>query len=323
MTAKGVTATHVTAMGGHRKERCHVASRRLAAVAAGYFLDRALGEPPASAHPVRAFGALMSALEKHVYRDRRVYGAAYCATGMAVAAATGLGVPSVALAVLVAIGGRALEDAANGVARAIDAADLGLARERVRALVGRDPQHLDEPELVRAVVESVAENTNDAVVAPLVLALVGGALGAYCYRAANTLDSMVGYRNPRYLRFGWASARLDDAASFLPARVTALLVAAVRPARARQVMRAVRRDARLHPSPNAGVAEAAFAAALGLRLGGTNAYGGLVEHRPLLGSGRVPERADIGRAVRLSRHVGTAAAGSLLVVASLLWWRGR
>ena len=313
----------VKAMGGHRKWRSNAASRRSVAVAAGYFLDRALGEPPDEVHPLRAFGSLMNALEKALYRDRRLSGAIYCAAGAAVAAASGLAVPSAALAVLVTSGGRALGDAASGVARAIDAADLTLARERVRALVGRDPEHLDEAELVRAVVESVAENTNDAVVAPLVYALAGGALGAYCYRAANTLDSMVGYRNPRYLRFGWASARLDDTAGFLPARVTALLVAAVRPARWREVLLAVRQDARLHPSPNAGVAEAAFAAALGLRLGGTNTYEGLVEHRPALGGGRAPERADIDRAVRLSRQVGHAAATGLAVLASLLWWQAR
>ena len=311
------------AITSHQRAGRHRASRRLAAVAAGYFLDRAFGEPPDEVHPLRAFGALMGALERSLYRDRRLYGAIYCAAGAAVAAAAGLAVPSVALAVLVATGGRALGDAATGVARAIDAADLGLARERVRALVGRDPERLDEPELVRAVVESVAENTNDAVVAPLVYALAGGALGAYCYRAANTLDSMVGYRNPRYLRFGWASARLDDAAGFVPARATALLVAAVHPARWRQVLNAVRQDARLHPSPNAGVAEAAFAAALGLRLGGTNSYGGLAEHRPALGRGRAPERADIERAVRLSRHVGDAAAVSMVVGAFLLRWQAR
>ncbi|MGC8626807.1 MAG: adenosylcobinamide-phosphate synthase CbiB [Acidimicrobiales bacterium] len=311
------------AKGGCRKVTRHAAQRRLLAAAAGYFLDRVFGEPPVSVHPVRAFGTLMGILESALYRDRRLHGAVYSVSGMAVAAAAGLMVPSVALAVLVTTGGRALEEAATAVAQAIASADIPLARERVRALVGRDPEHLDEPELVRAVVESVAENTNDAVIAPLSYALAGGAFGAYCYRAVNTLDSMVGYPNDRYLRFGWASARLDDVAGFLPARLTALFVIAVRPAKWRQVVRAVRQDARLHPSPNAGVAEAAFAAALGLRLGGTNSYGGQLEQRPALGEGRPPKRADIERAVRLSRHVGTAAAVSTLMATAVLWWRAR
>ena len=162
--------------------------------------------------------------------------------------------------------------------------------------------------------ESVAENTVDAVVAPALWALAAGAAGALGYRAVNTMDAMVGHRSHRYLAYGWASARADDLAGWVPARVTAALVAAVRPAGAGAVWRAVRRDAPAHPSPNAGVAEAAFAAALGLRLGGFNRYGERVELRPPLGSGRPPEPADIARAVRLSGDVALALAGALTVV---------
>ena len=165
-------------------------------------------------------------------------------------------------------------------------------------------------------VESVAENTVDAVVAPACWAAVGGAAGAGFYRAVNTLDAMVGHRNERYRRFGWAAARLDDVANWIPARLTGLLVAAVRPARAREVLDALVHPP-AHPSPNAGVAEAAFAAALGLRLGGDTVYAGRVDPRPTFGTGRPPEPADIDAAVRLSRDV-TLALAALLATPAVL-----
>jgi adenosylcobinamide-phosphate synthase len=175
--------------------------------------------------------------------------------------------------------------------------------------------------MARAVVESLAENTVDAVVAPALWAALAGGPGAWGYRAVNTLDAMVGHRSRRYERFGWASARLDDAANFIPARVTAALVAAVRPGRARLVWTVVRRDAARHPSPNGGVAEAAFAAALGLRLGGANIYGGRVEVRPSLGEGRPPEPSDIAPASALSRDVETALTVLLAAAAAPRWRR--
>jgi adenosylcobinamide-phosphate synthase len=187
------------------------------------------------------------------------------------------------------------------------------------ALVGRDPARLSPSEIARAAVESVAENTVDGIVAPALFTALGGARGALVYRGINTLDSMVGYRDTRYERFGWASARVDDVANFVPARVTAALVAVVRPSAVREICDAVRRDAPSHPSPNAGVAEAAFAAALGLRLGGTSSYGGKLENRPLLGpvDGRVPEARDIAAATRCSQHVTMALFGVLAAAAQL------
>jgi adenosylcobinamide-phosphate synthase len=162
----------------------------------------------------------------------------------------------------------------------------------------------------------VAENTVDAVVAPALWAAVAGAPGALVHRTVNTMDAMVGHRDERYSRYGWASARLDDAAAWVPARLTAALVLGCRPRAARRVVGVVRRDAPGHPSPNSGVAEAAFAAALGLRLGGESSYGGQVEVRATLGDGRPAGRDDIGRAVRLSRDVSVALA-CLLAVAGL------
>ncbi|HWC10960.1 MAG TPA: cobalamin biosynthesis protein, partial [Acidimicrobiales bacterium] len=188
-------------------------------------------------------------------------------------------------------------------------------------LCGREPRKLDTMGLAKATVESVAENTSDAVVAPLFWGAVAGVPGLLGYRAANTLDAMVGHRSPRYARFGWASARADDLAGWVPARVTAVLVAAVRPRWAPSVLEAVRRDASGHPSPNAGVAEAAFAAALGLRLGGPTVYEGRMELRPSLGTGRPPEAADIRRAVRLSSDASLALAAALVVAGA--WARRR
>jgi adenosylcobinamide-phosphate synthase len=179
--------------------------------------------------------------------------------------------------------------------------------------------------MARAVVESVAENTSDAVVAPLLWGAVAGIPGLVAYRAVNTLDAMVGYRSARYLRFGWAAARMDDVANWIPARITAALTAACAPLVTRTspvfVLNVVRRDGGRHPSPNAGRCEAAFAAALGVRLGGTNVYGGVTETRPDLGDGRAPEPEDIRRAVLLSRAV-TVSATALAVLAVLAGdWR--
>jgi adenosylcobinamide-phosphate synthase len=224
-----------------------------------------------------------------------------------------------ALTVTVVVGGRSLDGAAVAVRDALAAGDLDAARVLVRSLVGRRTDDLDAAEIVRAVIESVAENTVDAVIAPVLWAWAGGPSAAAAYRAVNTLDAMVGHRSDRYRNFGWASARLDDAVNFVPGRGAAVLVALVRPARSAAIWRAVRHDAPSHPSPNAGVVEAAFAAALGVRLGGTNIYGDHVEDRVRLGTGAAPSVADIDRARALARDVTVAlsaviAAGSLITV---------
>jgi adenosylcobinamide-phosphate synthase len=257
----------------------------------------------------------MRAVERRVYADRRTAGSAHAAAGMVVGAGAGAALRSTAGATYLAVAGRGLGGAALGVAAALEVGDLDRARSLLPALVGRDPTDLDEKEVARATVESVAENTVDAVVAPALWGAALGAAGALGYRAVNTMDAMVGHHSDRYERYGWASARLDDVAGWIPARITAGLVAAVRPVTAGEVLRTVRRDASGHPSPNAGVAEAAFAAALGLRLGGENHYGERVEVRPPLGSGRPAEPGDIARAVRLSRDVGLALAAVLTTAA--------
>lgn len=290
-----------------------VSLSRSQAAAVGVLADMAFGEPPLRPHPVSLFGRAVRAVERRTYRDTRRAGARHAAIGVGMGAAGGALVRSTALATYVAVAGRALWQAADAVAVALDAGNLDEARRLVPSLVGRDPAELDEKGLARAAVESVAENTVDAVVAPALWGAVAGAPGALGHRAVNTLDAIVGHRSPRYQRFGWASARADDVAAFVPARLTAVLVAAVRPRAAAHVVEAVRRDAPAHPSPNAGVAEAAFAAALGLRLGGESRYGDRLELRPAMGDGRPPEAADIARAIRLSQHVTLALAAALAV----------
>jgi adenosylcobinamide-phosphate synthase len=294
-----------------------------AAVAAGVLADRALGEPPTVVHPVAWFGRAMAVVERWTWRDHRLAGVVHTAIGVGGAWLVGAALTravgrtaATALATTVAVAGRMLDTEALAVADLLAAGDLDAARRRVSALVGRDPSGLDAAGVARAVVESVAENTTDAVVAPVVWAAVAGAPAVLAHRAVNTLDAMVGHRSPRYARFGWAPARLDDVANAVPAVVGALIVAVRHPGRWRAIGRAVVVDAGRHPSPNAGLIEAAFAGALGVTLGGANRYAGSLEDRGRLGSGPPPVPSDIARAVRLRRWVGLALAGALLAVSA-------
>jgi adenosylcobinamide-phosphate synthase len=283
---------------------------------AGAALDALTGDPRGG-HPVAAFGRAATALELRLYADSKKRGvvfASVCVLGAAGLAA----VPRVRRSALVTaaatwavLGGTSLAREGRAMQRALESGDLDAARARLPHLCGRDPEGLGAKELTRATVESVAENTSDAAVAPLVWGAVFGLPGLLGYRAVNTLDAMVGHRSPRYANFGWAAARADDLANWLPARLTGLLTVAFAPLAGgspREAYRILRRDGGRHPSPNAGRCEAAFAGALGVRLGGVNVYGSHAEHRPELGDGRPPEPADIRRAVRLSRAVALVSA---------------
>lgn len=291
-------------------------------LALGAGLDAVLGDPRRG-HPVAGLGRLAGALERRMYRPGRLAGLGYTAVAVGVpTAAAGLAAlatrhrpvaraATVAVTTWAVLGGRSLRAEATGLAGELAAGRLDGARERLPALCGRDPAALDAGGLARATVESVAENTSDAVVAPLFWGAVAGLPGLVAYRVVNTLDAMVGHRSPRHERFGWASARLDDLANLLPARGTAALTVLVAgPAAggsAAGALRAWLRDGGRHPSPNAGRPEAAMAGALGVRLGGRNVYDGRVETRPELGDGPRPAPADIGRAVRVSAAVGAVA----------------
>jgi adenosylcobinamide-phosphate synthase len=298
--------------------------------ATGIAIDQALGEPPVALHPVARFGSIMQELERHTYRNRRVNGVGHLLAGVTIAATTGILTRSIlgrhastALAVAICAAGRMLDEEAHHVAIHLRQGDIDSARRRVRSLVGRNSNDLDEEDLARAVIESVAENLVDAVTATSLSGAVAGSTGAFVHRAVNTLDAMVGHHDARYENFGWASARLDDLINFIPARVTALAICVARPRRARHIWRIMRRDAHLHPSPNGGIVEAAFAAALDIRLGGVNQYGETIEDRGFLGDGRPPTVDDIESALRLRRHTTLVTLGASCLIPLLRMTRGR
>jgi len=283
-------------------------------VLVGYLADLALGDPKRG-HPVSVFGQAAARLERFTYRDSRVAGALH--VGLLVGALGLLGsalqgsIAATAAATWISLGGTSLARTGVSMAELLERGDIDGARRLLPSLCGRDPARLDGAGLTRAALESVAENTSDAEVAPLLWAAVGGVPAVLGYRGINTLDAMIGHRSPRYLRFGWAAARLDDLANFVAARATAALVVICAPlvgGSPSGAVRAWRRDAARHPSPNAGVVEAAFAGALGVRLGGPTHYHHGVQIRPTLGDGGQPTVADLRRAVELSRVVQAAAA---------------
>lgn len=305
---------------------------RAAGLALGYVADVVLGDPRRG-HPVAAFGTAAAALERLTYSDRRAAGVVHTGALLGVLAALGIAADRAAArrgqawtavvtaaATFVALGGTSLARTGADMARNLEAGDVDGARALVPSLCGRDPASLDEAGIARATVESVAENTSDAQVAPLLWGAVAGVPGLLVYRGANTLDAMIGHRSPRYTRFGWAAARFDDVANYLPARASGILVALCAPViggSSRQALMAWRRDASRHPSPNAGVVEATFAGALGVRLGGATQYAHRLEIRPTLGDGRPPQRVDITRSVLLSRAVQGVAAGAAVVVTAV------
>jgi len=302
---------------------------RAAGLALGYAADL-LWADPRRGHPVAAFGTAAAALERVTYRNGRAAGVAHTGLLLGGLGAFGVAVERLAVrrgpgwtaavtaaATFVVLGGTSLGRTGEAMAHHLDDGDVDAARALVPWLCGRDPNSLDEAGIARATVESVAENTADAQVAPLWWGAIGGVPGLLVYRGANTLDAMIGHRSTRYLDFGWAAARFDDVANYVPARVSGLLTAVCAPlvsGSPAAALTAWRRDAARHPSPNAGVVEASFAGALDVRLGGPTQYAHRLENRPTLGHGRIPEAGDVTRSVRLSRAVQFAAAALSVAV---------
>lgn len=283
-------------------------------LAAGVGLDLLLGDPRWFPHPVRGFGWCVVRLEK-LWRATRLplRSAGICFTASAIGFACAIvwcTLPWLNIFwiwILLAL--RDLDWEATLVWRALERGDLEEARRKLSMIVGRDTARLDEPEILRAAIETIAENLSDAVIAPLFYLAIGGPLGMAAYKAANTLDSMVGYRDERYAEFGWASARLDDAANFLPARLTAAIVwtcALVLGYDAVRSRRITLRDAASQPSPNAGYPEAAVAGALGIRLGGVNFYNGSRSEKPFLGDALKPLDRRAFRAARVLLYASSA-----------------
>lgn len=296
-------------------------------------VDAAFGEPPARLHPTVWMGWSAAAFDSLGHRARSrnarrfvglcaafaVPGAAYALTAAALRLFPYPARPIVEAAIVsLTVSMRGLARGASAVDEAIGRGDLSAARSRAAEIVGRDTGELDEPELARAAVESVAENTSDGVAAPLLYGALWGAPGAMAYRAVNTLDSMLGYRRGVYEDLGLVPARLDDLANLLPARMTALVTAVLSEAPVRAA-RIVLRDGSLHPSPNAGWVEAAFAGALGVSLGGESRYAGELRAGETIGDGRRAEAPDISRAIRLMRRVCVALALALTLTPKPLW----
>ncbi len=260
-------------------------------VLAGVALDLTLGDPRWLPHPVRGFGWCVERLEAAWRRTGlplRLAGSLFwiSAVGLSTAAVWATLPYANIYWIWALLAVRDLDVEASLVLRQIDGGDIAGAREMLARIVGRDTANLDEAEIIRAAVETVAENLSDAVVAPLFYLAIAGPAGMAAYKAINTLDSMCGYRNERYRLFGWAPARMDDAANFIPARLTAVLVwiCALLPGYGfRRSVRVTLRDGGSQASPNAGYPEAAVAGALGVRLGGLNYYGGTAHEKAFMG----------------------------------------
>lgn len=297
--------------------------RRLAGTALGLVASRLIPTLDDHAHPVARFGSTMTQIEKRVWRDDRGAGVLYAAIGSVLALSVGRSSRSVTATVAICAAGRQLRDVGGSIADQLERADLVEARATLPSLVGRDPSGLDETGIAAAAIESVAENTVDAVFGPAFWGAMAGAPGAALHRALNTMDAMVGRRNPRYENFGWAAARADDLANLAPARLFALAVAAAAPGRTSAIFAAVRADAASHPSPNAGVAEAAMAGALSVELGGPLRYGDTAEDRPTLGSGPRPDATDLRHAIAIARRTEDLLIGALGVAAVVAFLRGR
>lgn len=300
--------------------------------------DLILGDPRWMPHPVRWMGRLIAWLDDWYFRlfsagHRRAAGVMLVATTVGVSMGITVLVVSVidgavrfivvsyVIASLLALA--SLDREAVHVLHALAERRLDLARARLAGIVGRDTGDLDEPEVLRAVLETVAENLSDGVIAPVFYLTLGGIPGMVAYKCVNTLDSMVGYKNERYAEFGWAAARLDDVANYVPARLSALLVllvAAVCGLNPRAGWRIVRRDAARHPSPNAGYPEAAVAGVLGVRLGGANSYSGHVIEKPFLGDATQP--LSIAQYPPLRRLVYGSALTAYAAAAAQFYWMG-
>ena len=310
----------------------------IAIVLAAVVLDLVLGDPRVLPHPVVAIGRMISFLEtplRRLFKNVRLagvvllvttVGVTYAVAALAIKAASAISPDAGFIVGLyiawVSLAARSLHVESGKVVKALESGDIPGARTALSYIVGRETAQLDEPEIVRGAVETVAENTGDGVIAPLFFLMIGGPPLAIAYKAVNTLDSMVGYKNERYLDFGRASARFDDLANYLPARLTGLLMVIAAPLCALSgsgAWRIMRRDCRSHSSPNSGFPEAAAAGALGVRLGGANRYFGKLIDKPTIGDASVPlSLAAYGGVVRLMYCCEAVLVVAWLVARSIL-----
>lgn len=296
-------------------------------------LDLIIGDPRWLPHPVVAIGYLINWLDRWLRRDwlnERLAGilllliVVTCSAGITLILLQSLlillplaGWIATVLVSSTCLAAKSLHKESDRVASALLAGDLPLARRYLSYIVGRDTDQLEEPEIWRAVVETVAENTSDGIIAPLFWLTIGGPVAAMTYKAVSTLDSMVGYKNRRYLQMGWASARMDDLLNYIPARLSALLLICAAPlagCSASNALRILLRDRLKHPSPNSGHPEAAAAGALGVRLGGAASYGGNSSWKEYIGDSLQPLDERAYRSMIRLMYISTLlmAAGCIL-----------
>jgi adenosylcobinamide-phosphate synthase len=298
-------------------------------------IDAVIGWPDALyrriGHPVTWIGALISALEARLNRAKqaRRNGVITCAAVVACAAipaaAISLALPTGLIGAVIMgglawplVAARSMYSHVAAVAQPLKAGDLPAARHAVSMIVGRDPAQLDSPSVARAALESLGENTSDGIIAPLFWGMILGLPGIAAYKAINTLDSMIGHKTPRYIDFGWFSARLDDWVNLIPARLTGVLFASASPS-PRRSLRVMLRDAHAHRSPNAGWPEAALAGALNIRLSGPRIYADHISNEPWLNpSAPDPSPADIALGLRLYIRALGAMAALMAATAALL-----
>ena len=314
---------------------------RAAGLGLGIIADHIVPDPQTH-HPVAVFGAAVARLEKTMYADSTRRGTLFTVTCLTPLAVIGgavdrltrnrpaLRIATTALATWAVVGSASLAREGRAMADHVANDDLVAARKRLPHLCGRDPDALDAPEIARGAVESMAENASDAAVASLWWGAVAGLPGLFVHRGANTLDAMIGHHNDRYEHFGKVAAYLDDVVNWVPARFTGALAAGCASTVGgdrKTTWRVVRAEHGHHPSPNGGWCESAWAAALGVQLGGRNVYyGNRVEFRPLLGSGTRPDADKTADAARLVTTVTTAATwcavAGLASVAHVLFYGG-
>lgn len=282
----------------------------LLALSLAFLLDRLIGDPPSWPHPVKWMGAYIAKMDKllnHGHAKKRkgllmissllliVFALTSVIVYLAYQQHMAAGILVEAVLISTTLAQKSLHIAGMDVYQPLAESDLHEARIKLSYIVGRDTDELLEGEIVRATVETIAENTSDGITAPLFWAFVGGAPLAMMYRAINTCDSMVGYRNKQYLDFGWASAKMDDIVNWIPARLTGLLTLLNRnrgPHSFKKRWKIVVRDAKVHPSPNSGWGEAGVAALLGVQLGGINYYKGVKSDRAKMGEAAIPLQAN-------------------------------
>ncbi len=297
-------------------------------IAAAWGLDALLGDPETMPHPVRGIGRLITELEP--WARKRITNAKYAGVTVGILvpviayACTGmiiwlcgllnewLATAASILLIYTTLSSRCLSNEARAIGKLLQEGDMVKARKQLSRIVGRDTQELEKKDIARATIESVSENSVDGIIAPLFYAVLGGAPLAMAYKAINTLDSMVGYKDDRYREFGWFSARMDDAANFIPARLCLIIIPiamlAVLPGRSVKTLKAILRDGAKNPSPNSGYPEAGFAGALGIQLGGDTRYKGVFHHKQFLGDKEKDiEVEDIDKGIRLMWAVSCTA----------------